>query len=279
MKQMKKILYLLAMLIAIIVLIFAGTGIVQTGLVIISKKMQIAMSEDLLYHISGSCGVMIAGIICAVYVKKKNYVQNIGKVETFSLKKAFYLAGLTVCICRIIINEIIAQLFSGAFPIAMEQTLESNIYVDILFAIILAPVFEELLFRMGIYCLLRKKFARTSSVIVSAVIFAVLHGYHLQGLISCFVVGVVLTFIYDSTRNINYCIVAHAFCNLFASVMNALEQMEITCFGMALQYEKNGYVMCHFILVIVAVLFCASCFFRMKKNKGHNKQLWKGEEG
>lgn len=160
MKQMKKILYLLAMLIAIIVLIFAGTGIVQTGLVIISKKMQIAMSEDLLYHISGSCGVMIAGIICAVYVKKKNYVQNIGKVETFSLKKAFYLAGLTVCICRIIINEI-----------------------------------------------------------------------------------------NDSTRNINYCIVAHAFCNLFASVMNALEQMEITCFGMALQYEKNGYVMCHFILV------------------------------
>lgn len=148
------------------------------------------MSEDLLYHISGSCGVMIAGIICAVYVKKKNYVRNIGKVETFSLKKAFYLAGLTVCICQIIINEI-----------------------------------------------------------------------------------------NDSTRNINYCIVAHAFCNLFASVMNALEQMEITCFGMALQYEKNGYVMCHFILVIVAVLFCASCFFRMKKNKGHNKQLWKGEEG
>ena len=68
MKQMKKILYLLAMLIAIIVLIFAGTGIVQTGLVIISKKMQIAMSEDLLYHISGSCGVMIAGIICGFVI-------------------------------------------------------------------------------------------------------------------------------------------------------------------------------------------------------------------
>ena len=81
MKRVKKILYLLAITTAISLLVFMGTAIIQGVLFLAVEKLQIDISEDIIYHISGSSGVAIAGIVCAVYVKKKGLVQKIGLIE------------------------------------------------------------------------------------------------------------------------------------------------------------------------------------------------------
>lgn len=252
MKQVKKMLYLLGVLIGIVLLVFIGTGVAQA----VISKLPIAISEDLLYHVSGGVGIAIAGILCAIFVKKRNYVQNIGKTEQFSLKKLICYMGLSVCICQIITDAVITLIFSNLFPVVEEQVLKKTTYMDIAFAVILAPVVEELLFRMGVYCLLRKKFGRISSSIICAFVFAIMHGYQIQGFLSCLVAGFVFTLIYDNTRNIFYCIGAHMICNLFVTLMNELEYREVTWFGIALQYEVNGYVMSHPIFIVMAVLFC-----------------------
>ena len=87
MKQVKKFLYLLGMAAAIIVVVFACTAIVQFGMMAVSENMGVAMAEDMIYHVSGSLGVAAAGLLCAVYAKKKNYTKCVETEEAFNLVK------------------------------------------------------------------------------------------------------------------------------------------------------------------------------------------------
>ncbi len=271
MKMVKKMLYLLGVIVGIVVLVLVGTAIVQIGMVVVSEKMGAAIGEDVLYQVSGSCGIALAALLCAGYVKKKKYTECVGTAEKFSMTQAIYYAVLSACTCKVVLNSVVTLFCAHTIPMTAQMLGNvGSTYIDLLFGLVAAPIFEELLFRMGIYSLFRRKLRRESAILISALGFALVHGYQLQGFLSCLAAGIVFALIYNKCGNLWYCIGAHMFCNLFAYGMNGLEKSGVSLGGVLLQYEVNGYNTYHPVIIVAAALFCIVCLVRSYgcKNKG-----------
>jgi hypothetical protein len=79
--------------------------------------------------------------------------------------------------------------------------------------VLLAPVFEEIIFRGLLYSTLRAKFTSPFSIIGSALIFALAHGYGLVAFLTVFWSGLLWAWAYERTGSILPGICAHAINN------------------------------------------------------------------
>jgi uncharacterized protein len=96
--------------------------------------------------------------------------------------------------------------------------------VSLLEYVILAPLFEELVFRGLLFAILRRKFRFLPAALISASIFGLAHGYGPVGLISVCWSGVLWAWIYEKTGSLAPGILAHAINNLLVclAVMSLL---------------------------------------------------------
>jgi len=83
------------------------------------------------------------------------------------------------------------------------------VVVTLAATVVLAPVFEEIIFRGLLYGSLRARFGVAPSIIVSALIFAVAHGYGAAGFASVFFSGALWAWSYERTRSVLPAIAAH----------------------------------------------------------------------
>jgi len=83
----------------------------------------------------------------------------------------------------------------------------------LLVACVLAPLSEELLFRAGLYRVIRQKLGRTPALLISALLFGVLH-QNWAGFLPLAALGMLLALVYEATGSIRVPIVAHALFNL-----------------------------------------------------------------
>jgi uncharacterized protein len=96
--------------------------------------------------------------------------------------------------------------------------------VSLLEYVILAPLFEELVFRGLLFAILRRRFRFLPAALISAAIFGLAHGYGVVGLISVCWSGVLWAWIYERTGSLGPGILAHALNNLLVclAVMSLL---------------------------------------------------------
>ena len=96
--------------------------------------------------------------------------------------------------------------------------------VSLLEYVILAPLFEELVFRGLLFAILRRRFRFLPAALISAAIFGLAHGYGVIGLISVCWSGVLWAWIYERTGSLGPGILAHAVNNLLVclAVMSLL---------------------------------------------------------
>lgn len=86
--------------------------------------------------------------------------------------------------------------------------------------VILMPVAEEILFRGIAYIGLAGRFGQTKGIVLSALLFAVLHGYIrsfvplVLGGIPIFLMGLILAWLYIRTKSLIPCIITHSLVNL-----------------------------------------------------------------
>jgi membrane protease YdiL (CAAX protease family) len=80
--------------------------------------------------------------------------------------------------------------------------------------VILAPIFEEIIFRWGIFKLINKYVHTDLSIILSSLVFCIFHGSILQG-IAVFGLAYSLNYIYSRTNNLLTCIFIHMCMNFF----------------------------------------------------------------
>lgn len=272
MKHIKNFLYIFAVGAVVGIVLFISTVIVQLGTEAIVNAVGLSLKDDLLFSISGGLGTAITGTLCAVYVKKKNYTACVEVKEPFRIKKCLYFSALAGSICSILFYAITTVLFvhvlslTDEVHVIVEKSLADIFLTDIFFPILIAPIFEELLFRMGLYSLMRQRFGKKSSIVICTLVFAAMHGYSIQGFCSCLTGGLLFMLIYISTGNIWYSIIAHMVCNIDASILNALEDKGVTFLGIPVQYEMDGFNMVHPMLVIMATIFCAVCIIKKTKN-------------
>jgi membrane protease YdiL (CAAX protease family) len=83
----------------------------------------------------------------------------------------------------------------------------------VLFAVIVAPIAEELLFRAGLFRYLRTRQRRWAALLLPALLFAAIH-FHLGSYLPLAVLGVFFSLAYERTGNVMTPIVAHALFNL-----------------------------------------------------------------
>lgn len=87
--------------------------------------------------------------------------------------------------------------------------------------VIISPICEELTFRGVILNRLRYFVPTSFAIIISSILFGMLHGY--GNIISAFVFGVCMCIIYLKTRNVLTCILAHFLNNLLAEIFVHLD--------------------------------------------------------
>jgi hypothetical protein len=80
-------------------------------------------------------------------------------------------------------------------------------------ACVLAPVYEELLFRAGLYRVCRQRLGRNASLLISGCLFGVAHA-NWAGFVPLSILGMVLALAYEATGDIRVPIVAHGLFNL-----------------------------------------------------------------
>jgi len=83
----------------------------------------------------------------------------------------------------------------------------------LLVACVLAPLYEELLFRAGIYRYFRQRLGRSAALIISGISFGALHG-NLMGFLPLALLGICLAVAYEATGSIRVPIIAHGLFNL-----------------------------------------------------------------
>lgn len=274
MKQIKKGLYILGVILGSVGLIFVGTFVAMI-LLMAAEEIGFAMSEELLYHVSGGLGTVIAAFIVVFHVRRKKYHQCVEPAQKLQIGEAFLVMILSVCLCHILWSGITGPLLAQLLPQqdqAISVALSMN-FVNVIFTVLVAPIGEELLFRMGIFCLLLRKLQRRAAIVLCALGFAVAHGYQLEGFLSCLVAGLFFTILYDKTGNIGYSILAHMACNISTTITNALERAGVTWFGLPVQYELNGYNMYHVGLIILAAVFCGVYFIKSIRQKKENEYV------
>ena len=83
---------------------------------------------------------------------------------------------------------------------------------------IVAPIFEEILFRGLFFSALRKYVNLFWAILISTCLFSILHFDFFPSLILSFVSSVLLCFLYEKTRSLMLCITIHAVGNIFTNL-------------------------------------------------------------
>ena len=250
----KKSFFFIRILLLFGVLIGFSTLVMQLGMDIVFRLLGIPLGEDFLYAVSGSLGVAVAAVLlCAMIQKKKNW-SFVETKENFSLGRAVTFAVFAMCSLKIIYSFLFITFFGEFTPPVIQERLEEPILQRILLSVILAPITEEILFRKGFYSLLRGQFSMVTAVGINALIFALIHGYQIQGFFSCLLAGILYSLIYEKTGNIWYSIGAHMLCNVESMVGEFLEEKGIMLFGSPLVYSAGGGDTYHVVVVVAAVV-------------------------
>jgi len=112
---------------------------------------------------------------------------------------------------------IVFRLLTGRTPGTSEsqnmQTLTGPaLFLAVLGVVVLAPVFEEIFFRGLLYSALRRRLGVALGVLVSAIVFGVLH-FEPLSLLSLSMVGAIFAYLYERTESLFAPMLAHAVYN------------------------------------------------------------------
>ena len=130
-----------------------------------------------------------------------------------------YLAVLPVLLALLLFLAWLAKLFSQEPPpqpvveIYLKESSRRAIVFFSFFVAIVGPMIEEIFFRGFAYPALRSRFGIRMATIGSALIFAAMH-MNLMAFFPIFVLGLVLTYLYEKTGSLVPCMTVHILHNL-----------------------------------------------------------------
>lgn len=252
-KLLKQIGWLIAIIIGVAILTLLFTAIIQKGMEFYADRNGVVLSESILYGISGTLGSGLGAIAIWViirYVKRLSFYHCPKPVDS-KWTAAFIV--FTFAVCRIVLPGIWAY---ASYALGVEATPVGNapdesIWQMILFGVILAPIFEELLFRKDIFSLLKMRFSLPWTVGLSALLFAAIHGYSVSGFVSCLVAGGLFAILMARTGKLLPCIIVHVLCNLESLYYNTAET------GNPLIVNLNGHTAYNVYIFAVGLLVMA----------------------
>ncbi len=195
---------------------------------------------------------------------------SITKKQWFLFFAATYGVSILGNIVTVIINGIVTLLVGhGSYNAIMDMMFSYSIperIVMLLFACVVAPIMEELIFRRMI---LRKflPYGEKLAVILSGVMFGLFHGNFSQ-IIYASIMGMALGYLYVRTGKLRYNILMHAAVNTISTVLSLL-------------FMDNFMIAAIYSLFVYGFMIYGIVVFFMKRKKIHFRtkedDLQKGE--
>ena len=168
-----------------------------------------------------------------IYINKKSGIQFNWAVRLPSISAVFLLALLSFSV-QIITSplndpkEYFINLFNKKILILFFDLTEFDLDKVMLFigTVLIAPIFEEILFRKQILGLLLQRNSPVVSIIVSSLLFSLVH-LRINDIASLFIWGLLFGIIYYNSKSIELSILFHSFSNLSTYIFG-YKYVEIT---------------------------------------------------
>lgn len=278
-KQMKRHFSKIGGIYCVLMILFVGTQAL-IGYILPAAVPGIFNSVDL-YMIIMMGAAYLACLPVVVFLVQKPAYRGFQK-KTMT-KGQLAAALLMTCgimyfsnLAGIVVTEIIGLVKGDPVQnVIVDIVEEQSVWTSILIMVILAPVFEELLYRK-ILIDRTKRYGEATAILLSALLFALFHG-NLNQFIYAFTLGMFFGFIYVKTNNVRYTILLHGFCNFMGSVPAAViagHLNEIAVYGL--------YVILTFAMAIAGLVLliknrrrfvCSPGEIQIPKGKGFSTTI------
>jgi len=160
----------------------------------------------------------------------------------------------------------LAEILGDKYYLLIERLIgDSSLGVPtFIMMVVLAPIFEELIYRGIILDGLLKRYSATISILVSSILFSVVH-MNLPQILPALVAGIFMGWVYYKTKNVTLTILIHACMNLTGFIEGILWNP---------QYESSiefyGGLIPYISIMIISLFVFAICVFYLRKS--FNKQ-------
>ena len=198
-------------------------------------------------------------IILLKWISNKTYEQKFK--HHLSLRDFGYAALIILAFRMVFDNSLTLWINNIAMPDFINEAFDELAVSPIILIIsvaVVAPIYEEIIFRGILLKGMAKKMNPTVALVVSAVFFALVHMNIPQG-INAFLLGLVIGFIYLRTESIYLSIFAHFINNVLALSVSSLFSLIVGKYAM----EIHGM----FFIIGVILLGIACSGYNENKNK------------
>lgn len=218
---------------------FSGLGLRMLVSAVIINGLQIASQLVLIFakpEWASNINILLAftmvpqymiGFPCAFLIMRSGRDRH--KIEKRRMKPLHFfiafLMGYTLLIAGNIIGVVVTYGIGLLKGEPVSNTLQdvvgnTNIWLTSIYTVLLAPVFEETLFRKLI-CDRVVKYGQGTAILISGLMFGLFHGNFNQ-FFYAFFIGSFFAFIYVKTGNLKYTIGLHMLVNFIGSVIGGL---------------------------------------------------------
>ena len=186
-------------------------------------------------------GVIIIPVLSIILKQDKESREE----KSVIVKKGEYiypfLAGIFMCLgCNWLIDMSgIINIFTRFKEVA-DSLYGGSIIFEFIAMVIIAPLLEEILFRGIIFARLREYMSVKVAIVISALIFGIIHGNVVQG-IYAFIIGICLAYIYERYNTLLAAVLFHMSANLMSVIMTEYEPV-VRLISKALVYNIIGVV-------------------------------------
>jgi membrane protease YdiL (CAAX protease family) len=210
------------------------------------------------FHYAESA-IAIAGIYSVVL--SLTIVAGLSARKDFSFSRATFPVSLLIIAFAFLTSfHFVMEPLSSSIPTpeGLSKTILEMIQMPILAfvtLVLLAPLLEELLFRGIILDGYLKNYSPVNSIVISAFLFALIHGNLAQG-IGAFMMGVVAGLLYWRTKSLLLCIALHFLNNCMAFLAMLADPESISSEGTLQQLINNDSI--YFVIYLTFCLILAT---------------------
>ena len=171
----------------------------------------------------------MVGSVLAIFTVYADYKRDMMLTGRYRLKIPFRtqqakqllaIIGITICL-SVGLNNVISMsplvAMSEEYQNASDAFYSSTIWIELLGSALVTPFLEELLHRGVVFGRLRRMMGMWPAVIVSALIFAVLH-FNIVQFVYAFLLGIVFALFVEKTGHLYPAVIAHVIANGIAVV-------------------------------------------------------------
>ncbi|WP_338660885.1 type II CAAX endopeptidase family protein [Paraclostridium sordellii] len=210
---MKKLLKSIGLCLGLLVLNVIMTNIVSSIFAVFTKNPN-ELNQNLytLVFIGDLITLILVHFIFLDFNKK---ILSKDIFKKISIKDAINISlfGIGCSTVLLILSGILSQIFPDYKNVVNQIQLASNYWSQLILAIVLIPIYEEIFFRRVIFGYLREKYNLIGAVIGQALVFGLAHGNIVQGVYT-FILGIALALIYVYSESLVGSIIVHIIFNL-----------------------------------------------------------------